>query len=190
MDQESAKNWSEVLKNYAQIFAIMVAGWWTYHLFMQKDAPGLEARGNVTSDLNWYQTAGTDDWEVDFGILLENKGTTSFNISKIRIRGWEFDFGSTADHIQFFDPVKIQSQRPFFEETYPLRAGAVLPFPSHYPPGATNANSFVWLLKPDCKKRIYFLAEFYEEGKGEAPNWSTYSWGQECSHEESGGKLK
>jgi hypothetical protein len=179
------KDWSETIKNYCQVLAVLIAGWWTYHLFVQKEAPALEARGNATSELNWFPTAGADDWEVDFGVTLENKGTTSFNISKIRIRAWEFDYGSAKDHIAFFDPDQIQSKPPSFEKTYPLQKGSVLPFPSHYPPGAANANSFVWLLKnPDCTKRIYFLAEFYKEGQ-QSPNWSTYQWGQECSHEDS-----
>jgi len=45
-----------------------------------------------------------------------------------------------------------------------------IPFPSHYPPGASNYNSFTWVLKPDCTKRLYLVAEFYLNGK-ESPNW-------------------
>jgi hypothetical protein len=190
MIQENAKSWSEIFKNYCQVAAIIIAGWWTYHLFIQKDAPGLEARGNVTSEISWYQTAGSDDWEVNFSVSLENKGTTSFNISKIRVRGWEFDYGSAKKHLDFIDPNKIQSGATFSDTTYTSKAKSGLPFPSHFPPGAAAGNSFVWLLKdPDCKKRIYFLAEFYKDGE-ESPNWSTYQWGQECSHEESDDKAK
>ncbi len=184
MNPQSAKDWSDSLKNYCQIAAIIVAGWWTYTSFIQKDAPGLEARGNATSDIYWTRIGtSSNDWELEFSVLLENKGTTSFDISKVRLRAWEFDFQTAKDHITFFDPERMQAGPTFFDKTYEIKAGQVLPFPAHYPPGASNRNAFVWLIKPDCTKRIYFEAEFYKTGKDEAPNWSTYWWGQECSGE-------
>jgi len=183
MNPQSAKDWSEPVKNYVQVAAIIVAGWWTYNLFVQKDAPGLEARGNATSRTYWNAASDSpdSDWELEFNVLLENKGTTSFDISKVHVRGWEFDPPNREGDLTFFDPEAVQRGPTFFDHVYDIKPGQVLPFPSHYPPGASYENAFVWLVKPDCNKRVYFEAEFYKMGKSDAPNWSTYSWGKKCS---------
>jgi hypothetical protein len=183
MNLEKTRHWSELVKNYFHVIAIIVGAWWTYILFIQKDAPLLEARGNATSEILWFLTTSPNEneREVVFLVILANTGSSSFDISKIRVRGWEFDFGNHADRLAFFDPEEMQEQEPFFKKTYDLTSGSGLPFPSHYPPGASMKNSFVWLIKPDCKKRIYFAAEFFKKGDDDAPNWFTHSWTQECT---------
>src|SRR5438128_6114500 len=103
MNMDSTKNWSEVLKNYCQIAAVLVAGWWTFHLFVKKEAPGLEARGSASSQIKWQSISGSNDKEVDFEVLLQNTGATSFNLSKIRVRAWEFDIPLQKDKIKFLD---------------------------------------------------------------------------------------
>lgn len=186
MNRESMKDWSEALKNCVEIIAIIIAAWWTYHLFIQKDAPGLEARGSATGQISWYQPKSglPGEVEVEIGVALENKGTTSFDISRIHVRAWEFDIGPHEGGFIYFDPEKIQQNAPFFDHTYSLNAASALPFPAHYPPGYSFNNSFTWLMKPDCKKWIYFAAEFYERGKEDAPTWATYSWDGECHDEQ------
>jgi hypothetical protein len=180
VNPERTRQWSEVIKNYLQIAAIVVGAWWTYNLFVKKDAPGLEARGNVISDLTWSPPASPDYSEVVFAVLLENKGTTSFDISKIRLRAWEFDFGNPTKRFVFFDSAKMLTET-FFDEEYKLTPQSSLPFPSHYPPGAAMNNSFAWLIKkPDCSKRLYFVAEFFQKGTEDTPTWFTYSWGRAC----------
>jgi hypothetical protein len=179
MSLDNFRNWSDVLKNLFQVAAVLVAGWWTYHLFVKKEAPGLEARGSASSKIEWQSISGSSDKEVDFQLLLQNTGTTSFNVSKIWVRGWEFDMSSRPERIRFLDVDQIKTQPPFFDKAYELNQGASIPFPSHYPPGASNYNSFTWVLKPDCTKRLYLVAEVYKAGK-ESPNWSAASWAQEC----------
>jgi hypothetical protein len=177
---ETTRRWSDVLKNYCQIVAIFVGAWWTYNLFVKKDAPGLEARGTVISDLKWFPTAIPETAEVVFAVVLENKGTTSFDISKIRIRGWEFDFGNPAERIVFFDPAEML-HKTFHDRAYKLTPKSSLPFPAHYPPGAVMTNSFAWLIKqPDCAKRLYFVAEFFKTDSEDTPTWFTYAWSQAC----------
>jgi len=179
MSLDNFRNWSEVLKNYCQVAAVLVAGWWTYHLFVKKEAPGLEARGSASSEIKWQSISGSDDKEVDLQLVLQNTGMTSFNVSKIRVRGWEFDMARREEKITFFDVDTIKTEPPFFDKTYELDPSSSIPFPSHYPPGGSNYNSFSWVLKPDCTKRLYFVAEVYQGGK-KTPNWSAASWGHEC----------
>src|SRR2546430_3410371 len=158
VSHEKTRHWSDVVRDYFPIAAILLGGLWTYIIFIQKDFPLLEARGNATSDIFWFRTTSPneDDREVVFNVVLENRGSSSFDISKIRVRGWEFDFGTDAGHLAYFDPIKMQEKKTFHDETYNLTSGSGLPFPSHYPPGASMTNSFVWLIKPKCEKRIYF----------------------------------
>jgi len=183
MSLENFRKWSEVLKNYCQIAAVLVAGWWTFHLFGKKEAPGLEARGSASSQIKWQPISGSDDKEADLEVILQNTGATSFNVSKIRVRGWEFDMARREEKITFFDVDKIKTQPPFFDKTYELDPNSSIPFPSHYPPGASSYNAFTWVLKPDCTKRLYFVAEVYQAGK-KAPNWSAASWEQECPQQQ------
>src|SRR2546423_1579546 len=181
VNDEKTRHWSEVIKNYCQIGAIILGGWWTYRLFIKKEAPGLEARGTTISGIQWIRTSAKDETrELVFSVTLENKGSSSFDISKIRVRGWEFEFGRATNHLEFFDPEKMQSEKTFFERTYNLTSNSGPPFPSPYPPGAILTNSFIWLTKPECGKRIHVVAEFFLKGKEDVPNWFTGSSTQEC----------
>jgi hypothetical protein len=181
MNPENGRPWSELIKNYVQIAAIVIGGIWTYRLFIQKDAPGLEARGTTDSYIQVLPTGANDGTrEIVFSVRVENKGTSSFDISKIRVRGWEFEFGKASSHLEYFDPKKWQSEKPFFDETYELTAESGPPFPSHYPPGAILTNSFTWLAKPDCGKRVFFQAEFFLKDRKDVPNWFTGTWSSEC----------
>ena len=149
--------------------------------FIRKEGGArLEARGSASSQIKWQPISGSDDKEVDLELVLQNTGTTSFDISKIRVRGWEFDMTRREEKITFFDVDKFRTEQPFFDKTYELDPSSSIPFPSHYPPGASSYNSFTWVLKPDCTKRFYFVADVYERGR-KSPNWSAASWGQQCS---------
>jgi len=144
MSLDNFRNWSEVLKNFCQIAAVLVAGWWTYHLFVKKEAPGLEARGSASSEIKWQSISGSSDKEVDFQLLLQNTGMTSFNVSKIRVRGWEFDMSSGADKIRFLDVNQIKTEPPFFNKTYELDQMSSIPFPSHCPPAHPTTIPLPW----------------------------------------------
>jgi hypothetical protein len=180
MKRESTKDWSEVIKNFAQIIAIIIAGFWTYHLFKQKDAPGLEIRGAASTNLSWSKLRDTDNYLVDFYATIKNEGTSSFDVSKIHVQAWEFASDTQKERLNYIDPEIIRSGQPFFEKTYQLNETSSSVFPSHYPPGAEHGNSFGWTLKPDCKKWMLFATDFYLKGEDNAPRWMTYVWWQEC----------
>ncbi|HEX5603357.1 MAG TPA: hypothetical protein VFX63_12440 [Pyrinomonadaceae bacterium] len=135
MDRQSTKDWSEVIKNFAQIVAIVIAGFWTYHLFMQKDAPGLEVRGAAYSDLTWSRLRDSDSYLVDYHPSISNEGNSSFDISKINVKAWQFDPETQPERLNYVDPETIRSEKPFFEKTYQLSETSSSVFASHYPPG-------------------------------------------------------
>jgi len=177
---ESAKNQSEVIKNYAQIVAVIIAAIWTFYLFVKLNSPGLETRGSVTDAINWYALGGSDKFLVDFHVDIENKGTTSFDISKIHVRAWEFAEDMQKEGLEYVDPTSVRGREAFFDRTYDLTQTSQSLFPSHYPPGTVVGNTFDWVVKPDCKKWLLFAADVYKKGDGDAATWSAYKWWQEC----------
>jgi Domain of unknown function (DUF5069) len=145
---ERIKDWSEIIKSFCQVVAIVVAGWWTYHLFLKKEAPGLEARGSASSKIEWTSVSGSSEYEVDFQVNLENTGTTSFNISTIRVRGWEFDVAQPEQRIAFIDPEKVEARPTFFDKTYRLDPKSALPFLLITLPALpTRIRLFGWLFQ-------------------------------------------
>ena len=184
MNLESKKGWSEVIKNYAQIVAVIIAGFWTYHVFTQKESPNLQHRASASSEINWIRENGPSEFTVLFNVTLENTGVTAFNISKIQVRGWEFSLDSKDGNLTYYDYEKIMAATPFFDRTYNTQTTKLLPFPQHYPPGVAFTNSFGWLLRirdEDCKKFVLFSADFYKEGDESGPAWTAYSWDQKCT---------
>ena len=86
-----------------------------------------------------------------------------------------------------YDPESVRSRTPFFDKTYQLSRTSSSTFAAHYPPGASVFNTFDWLVKPDCKKWLFFTADVYKQKEENAPTWSTYSWWQECPHPDQSG---
>ncbi len=177
-DRQSFKDWCEILKNVFQIVAIMIAGYWTWHLFRERDAPSLEVRGSASSVIHWYPIKPGDQVQLAFDVDLQNSGVKSFDIAKIVVKTWEFDVG-TADGLNFLDVRKIKSQRAV-EQEYDLTDKGDRSFPSHYPPGASLTNTFEWTGKPNCQKWILLQAEFYTKKDSTKPDWSTSAWHQQC----------
>ena len=84
------KGWSEALKNVVQICAILVAGYWTYHKFIQTEAPSLETRANVRSELSWNPSSNPRYCNAKFKVHVENAGRSSFDVLSVHVRAWKF----------------------------------------------------------------------------------------------------
>jgi hypothetical protein len=184
MNLQSKKDLSEVIKNYAQIVAVVIAGIWTQHVFSQKESPNLEPRGSAHSEIKWIKENGPSEFTVLFNVTLENIGVTPFNISKIQVRGWEFSSDTKDGNFTYYDYERITSAPPFFDRIYQTKATTLVPFPIHYSSGASFTNAFAWLLKirdEDCEKFVLFRADFYKEENEVGPAWTTYSWDQKCT---------
>jgi hypothetical protein len=177
---EAKKSRSEIIRNYAQLAIVVIAALWTIYLFYIKDIPGLENRGTMSNAINWYRLGETDKLLLQYYVEIENKGASSFDISKIHVKAWEFSPDMQKDGIVFVDPKIIRAETPFFNEIYQLDRTPTSPFPSHYPPGTSTKNTFDWIVKGDCQKWILFSAEVYKSGEEDKPFWSSYTWWQQC----------
>lgn len=189
IDRESTKIWSETLKNVVQVIAIIVAGYWTYHTFIQKESPALEPRASPSSSLDWNSVGrATDECEAVFRVDIENNGTASFDISKVQVRGWMFDrIKQTDKAATYLELTEVQGkEQPFFDKTYSYSATAKdanvsFPFVGHYPPGGKFGHSFVWIVSRVPIKWVFFRADFYTKRDESQPKWYTGQWGMVCA---------
>lgn len=185
---QKAKDITEILKNAAQILAIVIAGIWTYYLFGQKEAPSLEPRADVYSSLSWQNKGEDSTCRAVFNVVFHNTCNTSFDVSKILLRGWLFDkLTENKNGIAFLDIDSIQNSGDnFFNKTYPAinnskSSSNINPFIIHYPPDASYNHSFEWEIKNMKDKWICFKIEFYINGENDRPKWMAASWDQVCN---------
>jgi len=181
---QKAKDITEIVKNIAQILARVIAGVWTYYLFGQKEAPSLEPLADVNSSLSWQNTKNDDACRAIFKIIFQNTGNSSFDISKIHLRGWLCDkMQDTTKEVTFLDIDEVQnSGKKIFDKTYESNgARGLLPFIIHYPPNSAFNHSFDWEVKNIGNKWICFEIEFFKDGENIQPKWVASSWDRVCN---------
>jgi hypothetical protein len=181
---DSLKAWSEVVKNIAQVIAVVIAGLWTVYLFNQQEAPTLELRGTIDSNLTWAKLANSDNCEAVMRVTFENKGKSSIDIGEVHVRGWKYR-QEKADTVfaDYLDLEKVQNEGElFFDKTYNVGGNSAkenlpLPFIQHYPPGTAYTHNFSWIITPEQSTQVLFFVQlFAEDGKSQPP-WNTYTWG-------------
>jgi hypothetical protein len=180
------KTKTEIVKNIVETIAFVLAGGWALYTFVLKDRPILEHRTKVESDIVWNGAVNPDTCEGEFKVNFENMGTTAFDISRVRVRGWEFA-AVPLDDIElakYMDVNTIARETPFFERTYEVKEGDDstnwTPFLGHYPPGTVWKQSFQFAMKRIPNKWALFMVEFYEKGKEDKAIDATYSWDALC----------
>ena len=187
---QKAKDITEIIKNLAQVIAILIAGIWTYYLFGQKEAPGLEPRADAVSSLLWQLTEDENFCRAVFNVKFVNNGNSSYDISKVHIRGWHF--GSIKDSVSdlsYFDIAEIQKTgEKIFDKVYEnteskIKGNVLLPFINHYSPGSSYNHSFEWEVKNIQNKWICFKIDFYKD-KEDKPEWTAASWDLICNAKE------
>lgn len=189
ISRDKIKDWVEVVKNIAEILAICAAGLWAYYTFVVRDKPGLEHRIKIASEVNWDEVGGKDICGASYKVSLENIGTTAFNISKARLRAWQFPaiVLGEQESTKYVDVNDIQKRSPFLESIYNSPSNNVIekPFLGHYPPGAVWTNSFDFIIKRDPNTWVLFMLEVYEKGDDNADALAdaTYSWDVICGTE-------
>jgi hypothetical protein len=175
---ERIKTWSESAKNIAQIIAIVVAGLWTYQKFIKTEVPSLELRSSVTSDLSIDPLADKRSCSATFSVYAENIGQSSFDVSRVRVRGWEFDVAEDKKRFAVFvDTEKTTSKPPFFDQEFTSRR-----LVGRYAPGQKSFTTFEWILRRSPNKMIVFEAELHAQNPENARvPLVTSRWRKVCS---------
>lgn len=184
---QKAKDISEVIKNWVQIVAVIGGGIWAYYTFGQKEAPSLEPRADVNSSMSWQDASSDSTCRALFKVIFHNTGNSSFDISKVVLKGWLFDeIHDNGNAATFLDIDSIQnSGNNFFNKTYkakefPNSYSGINPFIIHYPPDASYNHTFEWEVKDMKEKWICFKIEFFIDGEINRPKWVTSSWDNVC----------
>ncbi len=181
------KGWSEALKNVVQIFAILVAGYWTYHKFIQTEAPSLETRTQVMSELNWNPSPNLKYCNANFTVHVENKGQSTFEVSSVHIRAWKFnDAPAKEDTVAtFLDPLEIETGPTFFDREF--TSGRLV---RSYAPGVKADCSFDWAVHRTPNSMALFSADLKIKGHGKEREWTTRNSQEICGTVHSDVELK
>jgi hypothetical protein len=181
--RESIKVWSEIVKNIAEILAILIAGLWTYNLFLREDAPALELRATIDNNLTWTKLADNNSCEAVMRVHFENTGTSTFDITKVYVTGWKFRLEkSDQTFAEYFDLEKIKrSGELFFEKTYDVANSSeeslLQPFVQHYSPGDMYTHNFRWVITSQQDSQVLFFVKLLSDKGNNQESWITYSWG-------------
>jgi len=158
LTSQTSKDIVDVLNKIAQIIALLVAGYWGYHIYQQTSKPGLEARADCDIDVVWSAGPSSDYCLGSFTVTIKNSGITAFNITRYKLRALVFSnaelMKSAKDPGQpvFVNYDAVAQGKPFYEEPDVTEGGLT----GHYPPGEDHYASWDFLFKKDNDKSVYF----------------------------------
>lgn len=159
IDRDSVKTWSEIAKNVVSIAAVFVAAYWSYYIFAKKDEPTLQPRAKSTYSLKW-NNAG-DVCKANLRVDLENTGASDFNISKVRVQGWNFEKNDQSSGSPvYFELNDVRRKGPtFFDATYD--DSNPITFVGHFPPQSGTGHNFEWSFQRQPNRWVYFQVDMY-----------------------------
>lgn len=174
MDLGRARTVSEIIKNFGEVFALIVAGLWAYTQFLETESPSLEIRGFSESALNWYQTPEFNHCLGQFGVSIRNIGKKSFNISNGTIRVWLVDPPPSGQLISYLDPKQFSTEKPFFEKSFTDAKN--LRLLGHFPPNVVSQYDFTF----NFEKMTSKFALFSFDGNGSEIEIHEARWSYVC----------
>ncbi|MEI6946715.1 hypothetical protein V9K67_05890 [Paraflavisolibacter sp. H34] len=184
LNLDKSKEWSEIVKNYVQVLAVIIAGVWAYNLFLKKEAPGLESVVNLNTVLNKYPTINKDANNFTFYVEFKNNGISAVDISKVKIAVWKFKLDlknvSKPTYINIEEIEK--SGTSIFEKEYPNKdsrknVDILYPFVQHYSPGSSYSHNYQWIIpKGEDDESVCFKIQVYKNFNDKKPTWQSYSW--------------
>lgn len=183
-----AKDRSEIIKNYMQIFAIVIAGIWTAWVFYQMEKPLLQFRADGKCEVQWEQGDMSDACRAVFDVEFQNSGKTHFDIEKVRIRAWRFrklPMKENDSTVYFdFNPYLVQdnliTDRTYLIAAKSSQGDVVLPLVGPYPSGVKYHHSFEWQLKRDHRQLVFFRADLYKKADETQTPWYFTGWSAIC----------
>jgi|ERR1035437_8717211 hypothetical protein len=176
---DRVKGWSEVLQNVVQICAILVAGWWTYHKFIQIDVSSFETRHHIASELSWHPSPNKNYCNAEFKVQVENEGKSPFDVLSVHIQAWKFNAPSNEDPVATFqDPDEIKKGATFLDKEF---TSSKLVGP--YAPGVKADYSFDWAVQQSPNSMALFSADLEIKGQDEKGRKTNIGWTTENSEE-------
>jgi hypothetical protein len=184
-----ARGVSEVIRNYSQIIAILVAAAWTYYVFYGKEAPLLEERIEADQSLSFRDGLRPGTCKAIFYASFKNTGVRAIDIKKLRIRAWGvasvevpaanaiyYDFSTDLMRANLITDMSYQER----ERDTELAADIPLniPFVGRYPAGVGRFHTFEWdLPKLPAQSYLYVRMDLFRERNETKTPWYLVGWG-------------
>jgi hypothetical protein len=166
---------TDSISKWAQIAALIVAGYWTYVKFIKTEAPSLETAARLQfSDLKVYPTG--DSCRLKIRAIMHNDGHTIFWLRRFQIQGWRSEAPRAAGgNPAYFDVNKmLQGERVLNADPPPD-----LILNQKYTPGSSIDQDFSWDIKPLDGLYMFVIDATVYDDKGkylsEARQWNQYS---------------
>jgi hypothetical protein len=167
-----AKGLSEVVKNYFQIIAILVAAVWTIYVFYGKEAPLLETRTNITNNLVTEVGYIPNACDALFNVTIQNTGVGAFDVERVQIRAWSLDPEKMStpyyDYTTGLGSENLVTDKSYVD-TDP--AAEVYPLVGHYPTGTGRHHTFVWELPRQPPRMLYARVDIFQNKNDSRPSW-------------------
>jgi hypothetical protein len=182
----SIRDWLNEVKTLVEIVAIILAGVWAYNRFIWMESSALEVRADSGSEISWSDHTN-DTCIASFEAHIENIGITSFDITKVAVRGWLFEAREQGDEIATYlrmEDLQINGELFFNEEytdTYLSYDNTKIPFLARYPPGARFFHTFQWRMNHTPGKWVLFRLDFHTKDGTIEKQWYTGRWSQLCA---------
>jgi hypothetical protein len=170
--------WADTASKFAQILALVLAGAWTYRTFYQSEAPELEARLDISSDVVWGAIPGGEDMcEAVVSVTVENTGKRAVDVTGMKVVGLVSDVPKKIDKPLYISAESVEHGDRFASEGDQFLSKPLI---GHFPPHATRKDSFVWYFKKQPGKFAFWRFTF--ETKQKLPsNSGTYIWDYLCT---------
>lgn len=179
---ETVNKWANSIGQVAVVTSLIVGGIWTYRLFVKKDVPSLEYRGQLTADIKWYGSREKDLCWANLTTTLKNEGVSTFDVTNILIRGWYYSIKTSptnngtdllAPKVRqptLVDDRLLMSRDPdlsraYDKENLKLPDGDTLPgLITHYPPGGESHQDIAFIFKRDPTGGVIFKVDVTTSG--------------------------
>jgi len=175
-NQTEIRNWVDTLSKVAQVFAIVLAGIWTYKTFYESERPGLEPTLTTWATPRWAALPGESGiCEGNLDVVVRNPGKRAVDVTGVRIRGWISDRVSMKSATpQLYTSGEVEKGLKFFDESV---SSSVLI--GHYPPGTEVTDTFVWFFRNEKNKVALWKVDL-QTSKPIRLGTKNYSWAYVC----------
>lgn len=144
---QTVKDALEIIKNVAEVVALIVAGMWAYSKFVETERPSLEIRGQIESSLKWFPVSDPRHCLAQFGVTMTNIGKVSFDIDAVRLRVWIVPFPVADSTVTFVDPTLFQNGEPALDRE--ITAASLT---GHYAPNVLSQFDYVFIVQKENSK--------------------------------------
>ncbi len=144
---------TDQITKWLQVFALCLAGFWTYRTFNLGEAPSLAPTPAVEGKLSWEKSSSsTSNCLMSFHVSIENVGKSAFNIDQVRVRVWRDSLPlPTTNTLSYFDVDAVQDSSPQYDHTF--GHGNLV---KRYSPRDSSSQTYTWVI-PQQTSGIYLV---------------------------------